>query len=377
MPLWYNSSRTEHLNVLNNAGLFDTSHMSVISIKGSESYSLLQKTFTRDIEILESGQCIYGLFLNERGCVIDDALIYSIKKDSYIVVVNAGMSSVVIRHLKSLEFSKTEIIDYSNKLGKIDIQGPKSLLLMERLFDPSLFNKFPYFTFKGSLLDGEIKFDKTPVMISRTGYTGEFGFEIYIKSEHAEKLWNTLLEAGEEFSVMPCGLAARDSLRVGAGLPLSHQDIGDWVFANNPWSFAISNYKNDFTGKSMLHTGSSYTYAFTGFDVRKLHTDSKGKVFYQNKVIGEVLSCVTEPSLTRDNGKVLSVRSKKTVDDKKIKGLSAGFVKINKKLIYGDSVILSDGKREIEVEIVKDIRGNKTARCTIDEIRRNYVEYTS
>ncbi len=352
MPLWYKSAKDEHLNVIKNVGIFDTSHMALFTLYGNGTTNLLNMAFSRDITDLQSGRAVYGLFRTKNNHVIDDAVLYKTDDKSYFIVVNAGMSEIVVSHLKSFNFNNIVIVNYKDQLGKIDVQGPKSLELMERLYGSDLFDKFPYFSFKGFFLDDD-------VLISRSGYTGEFGFELYVLKERAVQLWDKLLETGADLGIKPCGLASRDSLRVGAGLPLSHQDIGDWEFVNTPWDFALS---------EKIESESSYTYPYVGFDVRKLH-NSVGDVKLDNSVIGSVLSCVTEVSLTRVDSEILSIKSKTLPENSKVKGLVAGFIKVNRPLNYKDIVLLSDGKRELKVEIVENIRPDRTARKAIKNIR--------
>lgn len=349
MPLWFGSSKKEHLNVLNSVGLFDTSHMSLIAITGNSAYSLLNKAFTRDLKTVKPGRAVYGFFLNTDGTLIDDALIYVNSKDSFFIVVNAGMNNEVINHLNKLKYQEYKVVDYTDQLGKIDIQGPRSLELMEMVFCSSLFDKFPYFSYKGSLLQGDVAFNDEPVIISRSGYTGEFGFEIFINRDFAGDLWDTLMDKGQDLGISPCGLAARDSLRVGANLPLSHQDIGNWPINNTPWDFAISPDKDDYIGKKALDN-SSYTYAYKGFDVRKLRAPDKGKVFLDKEEVGRVLTCITEPSLGD-------------------KGLCAGFIWADRDLPIGTDLCLSDDSREIKVQTTMELRKNRTARKSIDYIR--------
>ncbi|MGL1891696.1 MAG: hypothetical protein OCD02_08715 [Spirochaetaceae bacterium] len=360
MPLWYGSAKEEHISVIKSVGLFDTSHMSVFTITGRDSLNLLKRAFSRDIDELKIGKSVYGLFQNSELGVIDDTLIYHLENLSYMVVVNAGMSEIIISHLLSFKFNDIKIDNYTDKLAKIDIQGPKSIKIMEKLFDSTLFDLFPYFSFKGNFIDSEIKFNNQPILISRSGYTGEFGFELYVDSKCASDLWDSLLLNGEEFDIIPCGLAARDSLRVGAGLPLSHQDIGNWKFCNNPWNFAVTN---------SVKSSDSYTYAYVGYDVRKLHAEKTGNVIYQSDSIGEVLTCISEVSLTRIQDTVLSVNSPDLPHDYKIKGLVAGFIKVNRPLDYNTIIFITDGKRELKVEVVESIRPHRTARKSIKNIR--------
>ncbi len=353
MPLWYNSAVKEHISVLKNAGLFDTSHMSIITIHGSDSHKLINRTFSRDITKYKNNRAVYGLFLNTDNTVIDDAIVYKIDDETVLIVVNAGMSSPVIKFIESQNVYGAIVSDKTELLGKVDIQGPYSLRIMETLYGKEMCNNFPFFSFKGTFDD---------VLISRSGYTGEFGFEIIADMEKIPKIWDSLLEIGREYQITPCGLAARDSLRVGANLPLSHQDIGAWEFGNTPWDFALDREPG---------LKGVYTYPFVGYDLRKLHSNS-GDVIYNNKSIGRVLSCVTEVSLTRVDNKILSVTSPDLPEDTKVKGLVSGFLQVNRKLDYGENVILSDFKRELKVEIVKDIRPNRTAKKSIEYIRRNY-----
>lgn len=258
MPLWYSTgAKAEHLAVIHSAGLFDTSHMAVLTINGPAARTLLQRCFTKDLERcigknktpLVAGRCVYGVFLNDQGGVIDDAIVYQFTDTAFMLVVNAAMGDTIARHLSSHlgDGEEASVTDLTDKVGKMDIQGPAAGKILAKIVkEPALlFDKMIYFSFKGSfdqhllptqqveLLDG------TPLMVSRTGYTGEFGFELFVAPEYIEPLWHKLLEAGADEGLIACGLAARDSLRSGAVLPLSHQDIGDWLFADNPWLFTL------------------------------------------------------------------------------------------------------------------------------------------
>ena len=211
-------------------------------------------------------------------------------------------------------------------------------------------------------------------MLSRTGYTGEFGFEIFINPDNIERAWKMALEAGKNFELTVCGLAARDSLRAGAVLPLSHQDIGPWPFINNPWSFAIP-FNNDRTGFTKKFIGDQalkgieepeHTYPFAGFDMRKVSPDDSTVVTdSDSSEIGVVLTCVTDMAIGRVEGKIYSVASPDKPDGFNPKGLSCGFIRVTKKLSGGDTVELKDGRRTIKVAIVDDIRPDRTARRAI------------
>lgn len=385
MPLWYSSSKNEHMAVLTNAGMFDTSHMAAVLISGSQAFELLQLCFTNDLSAciginkksLFPGRCVYGAFLNKNGEVIDDSIIYMVDENSYMAVVNAGMGTAIAQHLAANKAGKdAQIIDLTDNLGKMDIQGPFSAKILQKVlaYPQTVLNKMPYFSFKGhfdktSPKAGEVSLkDGTPVMLSRTGYTGEFGFEIYVSPGNFVKTWETVFEAGQEFNIMACGLAARDSLRAGAVLPLSHQDIGPWPFINNPWPFALP-YNNDRSGFTKTFLGHDallniqnpeYTYAFAGNDLRKVTLPAS--VFFEEKEIGTVLTCATDMALGRYEDKIYSIASTNKPDNLKIKGLCCGFIKVNAKLNPGREIELRDKRRKIKVRIEKDIRPERTAR---------------
>jgi aminomethyltransferase len=211
-------------------------------------------------------------------------------------------------------------------------------------------------------------------MVSRTGYTGEFGFELFIAPEHVERLWNELLTAGAEEGIIACGLAARDSLRAGAGLPLSHQDIGPWLFAENPWLFVLpldesgSSLTKDCIGFSALQAAKNaeVTQAFAGFDPRKITLSDKAHVTsLDGEPIGTILTCTTDMAIDRIEGTIVSLATPVGAGRPESftpRGLCCGFVRLKKKMDVGSEIILTDGKRKLKVEIRDDIRPDRTAR---------------
>lgn len=393
MPLWYpQGAKQEHLGVIKSAGLFDTSHMAVVLIKGDDAFRLLQKTFSKDLDRciglqktpLTAGKCVYGLFLRDNGHVIDDAIVYKVEDNLYMIVVNAGMGSSLAEHLSSFaEFQNSELVDLTDQLGKIDIQGPASAKILKRLLQnpDSVFTKMPYFSFKGWFEKSEqeevLLTDGTPVLLSRTGYTGEFGFEIFMKAGHLQDAWTKLLEIGGQ-DLTPCGLASRDSLRAGAVLPLSHQDIGEWPFANNPWPFALpwddaGAFSKDFVGADALtQQSSSYTLPFAGYDPRKITVGESAAVLNkEGREIGTILTCATDMAISRIDDRIVSIATgidDGRPEDFKPRGLSCGFVKLDCQLKEGERIFLTDGRRKIEVEIRGDIRPDRTARIPLKEM---------
>ncbi len=392
MPLWYPSgAKAEHLSVITAAGLFDTSHMSVLTIQGQDSRILLQRCFSKDLDRcigpqkseLVNGRCVYGLFLNEQAHVIDDAIVYQTAANAYMLVVNAAMGAPIAEHLieHRAEQEDVTIVDLTDKVGKMDLQGPASARILSRIVaDPdTLFDKMIYFSFKGTFdsqtLPGQDTrlLDGTPVMVSRTGYTGEFGFELFIAPEHIHSVWNQLLAAGKEDGLITCGLAARDSLRAGAVLPLSHQDIGAWPFMHNPWLFTLptdedGSLSKQFIGSDALQHQQEemWTLPFAGFNLRKIVVSENSYVCdEQGNTIGTILTCATDMAIDRVDGIIVSLatpQSEGRPENFTPRGLSCGFVRVNAPLNPGTQVILTDGKRKFPVEIRTDVRPHRTAR---------------
>ncbi|MBK8792849.1 MAG: aminomethyl transferase family protein [Holophaga sp.] len=386
MPVWYASARNEHLAVVCQAGLFDTSHMATIRVFGADAFDLLQWCFTRNLTAcvgkdnapLIDGKCVYGLFLDEHGHAIDDSLVYKIKDGEYMVEVNASMGGTVATHLaEQAKGRDVQVIDLTDQLGKIDIQGPASIKIMAKVLKnpEAVFDKLPYFSMKGhfdpaSTLAGQVQLlDGTPLLLSRSGYTGEVGFELFVERIHTVKVWEAIMAAGQEFGLTPCGLAARDSLRAGAVLPLSHQDIGHWPCIHNPWPFALpfapggDAFTKTFLGSAALETTTdpSYTLTFVGHDLRKV--DAHGaRVFLKGEEIGTVLTCVTDMAIGRHEGRIYSIASPDKPAELAIKGLCCGFIKVKSQLQPGTAVEIKDGKRAIQVVIETDVRPDRTAR---------------
>lgn len=398
MPLWYTEGvKAEHLAVINNAGVFDTSHMATVTVCGEGARGLLQHCFSKDLEYCTGlkktplcvGRCVYGVFLNDDGTVLDDAIVYQTADSAYMVVVNAGMGGDVAARLAiNNDGFGAEITDLTDQVGKMDIQGPAAAKVLKKILaEPDkVFEKMAYFSFKGGFGNLEANepvtlTDGTPLMLSRTGYTGEFGFELFIAKEHFVALWQAVIAAGSEFDVLPCGLAARDSLRAGAVLPLSHQDVGPWLFARNPWPFALpwnddqSDFTKTFIGRDAVAAAetSAYTLAFAGYNPRKIVAgDGTFVTDVDGNVIGKILTCATDMAIDRVDGTIFSLAS--TIEDGRPeefspKGLSCGFVQIQENLAPGTEVILTDGKRKkIKVEIRTDVRPGRTARRPMKEM---------
>jgi aminomethyltransferase len=395
MPLWYpTGAKHEHLSVLVSAGLFDTSHMSMLGVSGPDAFELLQLCFSKNLAAclgagntpLTPGRCVYGVFLKPSGHVIDDAIVFRLSGDEFLAVFNAGMGTATARHLASNTGSRrVRIVDFTDKFGKVDIQGPGAAKVLGRVLkDPTMvFEKLSYFSFKGhfaptSPLSEAVRLaDGTPILLSRTGFTGEFGFEVFIQPAQLLRLWEMILDAGREFGLTPCGLAARDSLRAGAVLPLSHQDIGAWPFANNPWVFALpynadrTRFTKNFIGAEALLrlADAEHTYPFVGSDPRKVSRDEPAVVLdSEGEEIGRVLTCTTDMGIDWHGDRIYSIASPGKPAGFEPKGLGCGFVKVKPRLLAGDRIEIMDRRRRIPVTIVNDIRPDRTARKPIAEM---------
>ena len=386
MPLWYAAGAVkEHLAVIRAAGLFDTSHMSVITVEGEKVKEFLNFALTRDLSEQRLGRCGYSAILTEDGCCLDDTIIYPLSERRIALVVNAGMGEKVIAHMQGLPGgSALAWNDLTGQVGKLDIQGPAALKILKDLLQgpEGLFETFPYFSFKGDFdfaasnvfLRGGI-----PIVLSRTGYTGEFGFEIYLPAERAVTAWEMILSAGSPQGLIACGLAARDSLRAGAVLALSHQDIGGWPFINHPWPWALpllenGGFSKDFYGRQGLDPAlAPHTLPFAGFDPRKVDTES-ARVFYQGEDIGQVLTCVADMAIGRVEGKIISCACPDAPENFTPRGLVCGFVKVDRPLPAGSRLSLKDQRREIAVEVVTDIRPCRTARKKLSAMLQEPVQ---
>ncbi|MFH1113739.1 MAG: aminomethyl transferase family protein [Pseudomonadota bacterium] len=387
MPLWYSAGAVaEHRAVVTAAGLFDTSHMSVVVIKGPGAFNLLQKCFTRDLPActgggkkpLRPGASVFGAYLNEAGGVVDDTILYRADEQSYISIVNCGMGEAIRAHLIGRAGGEpVEVSDLTGKVGKIDLQGPSSAKILAKVLDEPMkaLDDMKYFSFKGhfdgndSQADTRLK-DGTPILLSRTGYTGEFGFEILLEPERLLSSWKMIMDAGKDFGAVPCGLAARDSLRAGAVLPLSGQDIGPWPFVNHPWPYALpytedkSAFTKKFIGDEALlkNENAPYTHAVAGYDPRKVSTRVPAVVLdCGGREIGTVLTCTADMAVGWYEGRILSLTSPGRPQDFKPKGLMCGLVKVKSRLSPGEAVVLQDRKRKIKAVIVEDVRPDRTA----------------
>ncbi|MGN7886785.1 glycine cleavage system aminomethyltransferase GcvT [Dyadobacter sp. 22481] len=221
MPVRYSSDLDEHHTVRNAVGVFDVSHMGEFSIKGPGALALVQKVTSNDATALYDGKVQYGYLPNATGGVVDDLLVYRIAEDDYFLVVNASNIEKDWNWIQSHNTEGVAMENLSDSLCLLAVQGPNATAALQKLTDVELAS-MEYYTFKIGEMAG-IK----DIIISATGYTGAGGFEIYVKNEDAEKMWNAIFEAGAELGIKPVGLGARDTLRLEKAFCLYGNDIDD------------------------------------------------------------------------------------------------------------------------------------------------------
>lgn len=222
MPVQYSGVTDEHFAVREKVGIFDVSHMGQFLVEGPNAKSLLQYVTTNNLDTLEKGKAQYTCLPNGNGGIVDDLIVYKMSDEKYFVVVNASNIDKDWAHLmKYNQEYNAQLTNISDETSLIAIQGPKATETLQKLTDTPL-TDIPYYHFTEGKVAG---FED--IIISNTGYTGSGGFEIYFKNENAAAIWEALLEAGNEFGLLPCGLAARDTLRLEKGFCLYGNDIDD------------------------------------------------------------------------------------------------------------------------------------------------------
>ncbi len=224
MPVSYSGIKDEHLAVRSDVGLFDVSHMGEFMLIGKDAEALLQWVCSNDIAKMKNMQCQYNCFPNKEGGIVDDLIVYKWDQSEFNLVVNASNIAKDFAWLQAQIKEKgfdVELQNLSDDLALIAVQGPKALDLLKGLTDIDL-EAIAYYHFDAGSVAG-----LDDIVISNTGYTGSGGFELYVWNKDAEKLWNALMKAGAEFNVKPCGLAARDTLRLEKGFCLYGNDIND------------------------------------------------------------------------------------------------------------------------------------------------------
>ncbi len=301
MPVMYSSIIEEHMAVRERAGLFDVSHMGEIFVSGPDSVSFLQWITSNDVEKMKVGRARYNAFPTERGTVVDDLLVYKLDEDRYMLVVNAANTDKDFQWLieHSSDFD-VKLENLSSEYFQLALQGPLAQEILQPLVDFDL-SSIKYYRFKVAEVLG------TEVILSRTGYTGEDGFEIYGPSSQAKKFWDAIMEVGKEHGMLPAGLGARDSLRLEAGMNLYGNDMDETTTlleADLEW---IVKWEKDFLGKEALlkQKQEGLRRKLVGFEMLDRGIPRHGyKVYVDGKEYGIVASGGYAPYLKKNIGNV-------------------------------------------------------------------------
>ena len=301
MPVQYKAGVIEeHMATRTRAGLFDVSHMGEIWTEGPEAIAFVNRLTTNDVTKLVDGQAHYSAFTNEKGGVVDDLLVYRFGPEKLLLVVNAATTDKdwawITSHKGDAEVVLTNAsADYC----QIAIQGPKALGILQKLTGTSL-EPIKYYHFTTGKVDG------VEAIISRTGYTGEDGFEVYAAPGHAEQLWNKMLETGTEERILPCGLAARNTLRLESAMSLYGHELDDEITtleANLGWITKLD--KGDFTGREVIADlkSNGLKRKLVGFEMKEPGIARDGfDVYLEDKKVGVVTSGSPAPFLKKNIG---------------------------------------------------------------------------
>ena len=289
MPIQFDGIIAEHGYCRNDVALFDTSHMGEFFFKGDISTSGINEATSINIEALKVGKCKYGFLLNDEGGVIDDLIIYRLSDDELMIVVNASRAAIDFKTITS-RIKTGSLDDRSFELAKLDVQGPNSKKVLEKYFDINL-NELGFFSFMQTKIFGE------DCLLSRTGYTGELGFELYINDETSVKIWDALID---NEGVKPAGLGARDALRLEMGYSLYGNDLTEEITPLEANLGMFVNLKRDYAGKDALanQKEKGLNRILIPFKTTSRRSARKDfEVYQDDKKIGFVTSAAFSPTL--------------------------------------------------------------------------------
>ena len=322
MPLYYSSIIKEHKAVRTSVGMFDVSHMGEVIVKGNGALDFVNYLLPAKLKDIPEGKVKYSFLLRENGGIVDDLLVYPFSQNKVMLVINASNIGKDMNYISAYlpEELSLKLMDY----GNIAVQGPHSLDVLSPFFDINL-KAIKFYFFRKN-----VKFArKWDVILSRTGYTGDLGFEIYAREEDIPYIWEIIFKKG----ITPCGLGARDTLRLEAGYPLYGHELSDEI---NPIEAGLSSFifwDKDFVGKDALLKikKKGIEKKLVGFTMERGVPRQGYKIFKEEKEIGWVTSGALSPML----GKMIGM----------------GYVK-DLSIVEGDSILISIRGRRIEAQIV-------------------------
>ncbi len=292
LPIDYSNITEEHLAVRNKAGIFDLSHMGEIEVSGKRALGFIQRIITNDAEKLQDGKALYTPVCNERGGVVDDIILYRFSDERFLLIVNSANRQKMFEWLIGNQAEGVKVNDLSDEFGMIAVQGPLCATIVARTLGSEEANlkRFHFVARKEGT---------TTTIISRTGYTGEDGFEIYTPVSECEAMWNRIMAAGRRAGLLPAGLGARDTLRLEAGLLLYGNDIDDDTTpleAGIGWT--VKFHKEDFIGKAALlaQEASGIQKRLVGLELVERGVPRAGHPIYaDSSTVGKVTSGTHSP----------------------------------------------------------------------------------
>lgn len=301
MPIVYSSITAEHNAVRNHVGVFDVSHMGEFMLKGPKALDLIQLVTSNDASKLTNGKIQYSCLPNDQGGIVDDLLVYRWDENEYYLVVNASNIEKDWNWISKHNTFGVEMVNMSDDMSLLAVQGPDAVKTLQKLTETDL-SAIPYYAFAAGKMAGI-----DDVIISNTGYTGAGGFEIYVWNKDARKLWDAVFEAGKEFNIAPCGLGARDTLRLEKAFCLYGNDINDTTSPIEAGLGWITKFNKNFINADYHRTikENGPKRKLIGFEITE-----KGKIPRQHfKVkdaagneIGEVTSGTQSPTLAKAIG---------------------------------------------------------------------------
>lgn len=299
MPVQYSGVIEEHRAVRQNVGVFDVSHMGEVEIRGPEALRFVNHVFTNDAARLKPGQAQYSGLLYDNGGFVDDVLVHKVAEDHFFVCVNAANQEKDYDYIREVSRFDASVEFASPRFAQLAIQGPKALDTLRKL-TPVRLDEIRYYYF----VDGEVA--GVPARIARTGYTGEDGFEIYLPPEKVQGIWQQVLDAGQEFGIKPCGLGARNTLRLEAKMALYGHEINATITpfeAGLAWIVKME--KGEFIGRAALERQlqEGVSRKLIGFEMRGRGIGRDGyEVYVDGSPAGWVTSGGPSPTLNKNIG---------------------------------------------------------------------------
>ena len=330
MPVQYSGVNQEHINVRNNVGVFDVSHMGEFTVKGANALKLIQKISSNDASTLFPGRAQYSYLPNCEGGIVDDMLVYMIEENHYMLVVNASNIEKDWNWISIQNTMGAELSNISENLSLIAVQGPKSVELLQNYTDLNL-SAIKFYHFQKGTFAGY-----NDIIISATGYTGSGGFELYVPNSYAVEIWDLIFSSGSKYNVLPTGLAARDTLRLEMGYCLYGNDINDKTSPISAGLSWVTKFNKEFIGKDIIqnHKLQGTQNKLVAFELLERGIPRKDYEIMNadGKLIGKVTSGTMGPSVK--------------------KAIGMGYINSNL-LNFGNSIFINIRNKSIPAKIVK------------------------